>query len=200
MAAICVFCASSRTLDERWLALARETGAEIGRRGHTLVSGGALVGMMGALAAGARAAGAHTIGIIPQSLVDIEIADPASNELMITDGMFARKAAMIEKADAFLTLPGGLGTLDELFEVWTIATLGIHAKPNVLVDADGFYAGLVDWLRGLVAQRFVRPEGLDQLVVVPTVTDALDLIERARSDREGQRMTPPVSDRPPLPG
>jgi uncharacterized protein (TIGR00730 family) len=178
MAAICVFCGSSSALDERWLHLAAETGAEIGRRGHTLVSGGALVGMMGAVAAAARTAGAHTVGIIPQSLVDIEVADPASDELIITDGMFERKAAMIDKADAFLTLPGGLGTLDELFEVWTTATLGIHAKPVVLVDADGFYAGLAEWLRGLVPQRFVRPDGMDLLAVAPSVPAALDLIER----------------------
>jgi uncharacterized protein (TIGR00730 family) len=179
MAAICVFCASSRTLDGHWLDLAAETGTEIGRRGHTLVSGGALVGMMGAVGAAARAAGAHTVGIIPQSLVDIEVADPASDELIITDGMLDRKAAMIDKADAFLTLPGGLGTLDELFEVWTTAMLGFHAKPTVLVDADGFYTGLVDWLRRLVPQRFVRAEGMDLLAVAPSVPAALDIIERA---------------------
>jgi uncharacterized protein (TIGR00730 family) len=177
MSAICVFCASSRTLDERWLALAAEAGREIGRRGHTLVSGGALVGMMGAVAAAARQAGAHTIGIIPQSLVDIEIADPASAELIVTDGMFDRKVLMIEKADAFLTLPGGLGTLDELFEVWTTGSLGMHHKPNVIVDTDGFYTGLLDWLRGLAPQRFARPEAMDLLTVAPDVTAALDLIE-----------------------
>jgi uncharacterized protein (TIGR00730 family) len=177
MAAICVFCASSSRLDRRWLDLGTEVGREIGRRGHSLVSGGACVGMMGALGDGARAGGAHTLGIIPQSLVDIEVADRASDELVITEGMFERKALMIEKADAFLTIPGGLGTLDELFEVWTTATLGIHAKPVVLLDADGFYAGLVDWLSGLLAQNFTHHGAMDTLHVVPTVGAALDLIE-----------------------
>ena len=177
MAAICVFCASSSRLDERWLTLATEAGTAIGRRGHTLVSGGARVGMMGALADGARSAGAHTLGIIPQVLVDIEVADPASDELVVTTGMFERKAVMIDRADAFLTLPGGLGTLDELFEVWTTATLRLHAKPIVLVDTDGFYGGLVDWLGGLTRQSFTYEGAMDRLHVVPTVDAAFDLIE-----------------------
>jgi uncharacterized protein (TIGR00730 family) len=178
VAAICVFCASSRKLDERWLRLASAVGEEIGRRGHTLVSGGGCVGMMGAVADSARAAGAHTYGVIPQSLVDREVADRASDELVVTGDMFSRKTLMIEKADAFLTLPGGLGTLDELFEVWTTATLGVHAKPVVLLDADGFYSGLVDWLRGLVPQGFTRAQGLEVLTVVSTVDDAFDAVER----------------------
>lgn len=177
MAAICVFCASSSRLDGRWLTLAATVGREIGARGHSLVSGGACVGMMGALADAARAAGAHTLGIIPQSLVDIEVADTASDELVVTDGMFARKAVMIDKADAFLVLPGGLGTLDELFEVWTTATLGVHDKPVVLLDTDGFYAGLVGWLTGLAEQRFTYPDAMRKLHVVPAVTEAFDLIE-----------------------
>jgi uncharacterized protein (TIGR00730 family) len=177
MAAICVFCASSSRLDERWLKLAAEVGTEIGRRGHSLVSGGACVGMMGALSDGARAAGAHTLGIIPQSLVDVEVADRASDELVITNGMFDRKSVMIDRADAFLTLPGGLGTLDELFEVWTTATLRIHDKPIVLLDADGFYAGLADWLAGLTRQNFTYEGAMEKLHVVPTVDAAFDLIE-----------------------
>jgi uncharacterized protein (TIGR00730 family) len=179
MAAICVFCASSSRIDDRWLALATEVGREIGRRGHALVSGGARVGMMGALGEGARAAGAHTVGIIPQSLVDIEVADRASDELLITDGMFARKSLMIDKADAFLTLPGGLGTLDELFEVWTTATLGLHTKPVVLLDIDGFYAGLTGWLAGLTDQQFMHGNAMGSLRVVRTVAEAFDLIEAA---------------------
>lgn len=177
MAAICVFCASSRTLDQRWLDLATETGREIARRGHALVSGGGCVGMMGAVADGARAGGGHTLGVIPQLLVEREVADVHADELLVTDGMISRKTVMIDKSDAFLTLPGGLGTLDELFEVWTTATLGVHRKPVVLVDADGFYRGLVDWLAGLTAERFVRQPGLDLLVVVDSVPAALDAIE-----------------------
>jgi len=178
MAAIGVFCASSTALDERWLRLAAYVGAELGRRGHSLVSGGGRVGMMGAVATGARTAGAHTLGVIPQSLVDLEVADGDADELLVTTGMFARKTIMMDKADGFLILPGGLGTLDELFEVWTTATLQIHTKPMVLLDADGFYTGLVDWLRGLVAQRFVRAAGMDRLSVELTVPRAFDTIEQ----------------------
>jgi hypothetical protein len=177
MASICVFCASSRTLDQRWLDLATDTGGEIARRGHTLVSGGGCVGMMGAVADGTRSGGGHTLGVIPQALVDLEVADRHADELVITDGMASRKTAMIDKSDAFLTLPGGLGTLDELFEVWTTATLAMHRKPVVLVDVDGFYRGLIDWLDGLAGTAFVGRAALDLLLVVDSVPAALDAIE-----------------------
>jgi uncharacterized protein (TIGR00730 family) len=178
MVAIGVFCASSRTLDQRWLDLARDVGAAIAAPGHTLVSGGGCVGMMGTLAAGARSGRAHTLGVIPQSLVDLEIADHDADELVVTDGMAARKIVMLERADAFLVLPGGLGTLDELFEVWTTATLGLHAKPVVLLDVDGFYEGLMAWLVTVAAQGFVRPESLAMVRVVRTVDEALDAMGR----------------------
>jgi uncharacterized protein (TIGR00730 family) len=177
MAAICVFCASSRTLDQRWLDLATETGAELARRGHTLVSGGGCVGMMGAVADGARSAGGRTVGVIPQSLVDLEVADLASDELLVTDSMASRKTLMIDKSDAFLTLPGGLGTLDELFEVWTTATLALHTKPMVLIDTDGFYRPLLDWLDTLADQTFLKPAGRDLLTVTTTVEEALNALE-----------------------
>ncbi|SIN19207.1 TIGR00730 family Rossman fold protein [Micromonospora cremea] len=177
MAAICVFCASSRTLDQRWLDLAAETGAELARRGHTLVSGGGCVGMMGALADGARAAGGRTLGVIPQALVDLEVADLASDELLVTDSMATRKTLMIDKSDAFLTLPGGLGTLDELFEVWTTATLTLHTKPMVLIDTDGFYRPLLDWLGTLADQHFLKPAGLQLLTVANSIPTALDALE-----------------------
>jgi uncharacterized protein (TIGR00730 family) len=177
VAAICVFCASSRRLEPSWLKLAEETGRELARRGHTLVSGGGCVGMMGAVADGARAAGAHTIGIIPQTLVDREVADRHADELVITDGLASRKITMIEKSDGFLTLPGGLGTLDELFEVWTTAAIGVHRKPVALVDQGGFYAGLVAWLDGLASTAFVDAAARDLLVVADSVPAALDALE-----------------------
>jgi uncharacterized protein (TIGR00730 family) len=178
MAAICVFCASSTVLDKRWLGLARAVGVALGTRGHRLVSGGGRVGMMGSVAEGARSVGAHTFGAIPQALVDYEVADTAADELSITDGMAARKIVMVERSDAFLVLPGGLGTLDELFEVWTTATLGLHAKPIVMLDIDGFYAGLMAWLADLVDQGFVRVESLDTVHVARSVDEALDVVER----------------------
>ncbi len=177
MTAIGVFCASSTLIDRRWLDLAYEVGAEIGRRGHTLVSGGGRVGMMGTVAAGARSTGAHTLGIIPQLLVDWEVADTDSDELVVTDGMASRKTLMIDKSDAFLILPGGLGTLDELFEVWTTATLALHTKPVVVLDQDGFFGGLLDWLHGLVPAGFVRVEAIGMLLVADSVPAAFDAVE-----------------------
>src|SRR3982751_3125514 len=102
MAAICVFCASSSTLEQRWLDLATRTGQELAARGHTLVSGGGCVGMMGAVASAARAGGAHTLGVIPQTLVDLEVADTQSDELIVTTDMGARKNIMIDRSDAFI--------------------------------------------------------------------------------------------------
>jgi uncharacterized protein (TIGR00730 family) len=177
MAAIGVFCASSSTLEQKWLDLAAATGRELAARGHTLVSGGGCVGMMGAVADGARAGGTHTLGVIPQSLVDLEVADLASDELIVTADMGARKNVMVERSAAFVTLPGGLGTLDELFEVWTTATIGLHHKPIVLLDPDGFYDGLLAWLGGLADTAFVRAAALERVTLAKSVTAALDVIE-----------------------
>jgi uncharacterized protein (TIGR00730 family) len=179
VAAVCVFCASSSTLEQRWLDLATRTGTELAARGHTLVSGGGRVGMMGAVAQAARAGGAYTLGVIPQSLVDLEVADRSSDELIITTDMGARKNSMIEKSEAFITLPGGLGTLDELFEIWTTATLDLHRKPIVLLDPDGFYDGLMTWLGALADTEFVRRKALEQVIVAGSVPAAFDAIEAA---------------------
>ena len=181
MAAVCVFCASSTTLEQRWLDLAAETGRELAARGHTLVSGGGCVGMMGAVAGGARAGGAHTLGVIPQTLVDREVADTNADELVVTGDMGARKNLMIDRSDAFITLPGGLGTLDELFEVWTTATLRLHRKPIVLLDPDGFYDGLLAWLGKLAETEFVRRPALEVVTVVSSVPAAFDAIDPAHT-------------------
>jgi uncharacterized protein (TIGR00730 family) len=177
VAAIGVFCASSSSIDQKWLDLATETGKAIGARGHSLVSGGGRVGMMGAVADGARSAGAHTLGVIPQSLVDREVADTRADELIVTDDMGARKNLMIARSDAFITLPGGLGTLDELFEVWTTATLALHQKPIVVLDPEGFYDGLLQWLDQLAGTAFVRQTARELLIVAKSVDSAIDAIE-----------------------
>jgi uncharacterized protein (TIGR00730 family) len=178
VAAVCVFCASSSTLEPKWLDLATRTGRELATRGHSLVSGGGCVGMMGAVADGTRAAGGHTLGVIPQSLVDLEVADTAADELIVTADMGSRKDLMIERSDAFITLPGGLGTLDELFEVWTTATLDLHHKPIILLDPDGFYDGLMTWLTQLADTAFVRTAALERVVVAKSIAEALDIVEQ----------------------
>ncbi|MBF6355310.1 TIGR00730 family Rossman fold protein [Nocardia higoensis] len=146
--AVCVYCSSSTT-DPELLNLAARVGTEIARRGWQLVSGGGHVSMMGAVATAARAGGARTIGVIPKHLVHKEVADTDSDELIVTDTMRQRKKVMEERADAFLTLPGGIGTLEEFFEAWTGGYLGEHGKPVVLLDHDGYYRGLFDWIDGL---------------------------------------------------
>jgi uncharacterized protein (TIGR00730 family) len=177
LAAICVYCASSQAIEPRYLQLAHEVGVELARRGHSLVSGGGRVSMMGAVAVAARAGGAHTVGVIPAALEDREVADTDAHELLVTADMRARKALMDARADAFLGLPGGIGTLEEVFEVWTSRSLAMHAKPVVLLDPDGFYDGLFAWLDGLVGRGFVRPEAFAELVIVREVAEAFDALE-----------------------
>jgi len=172
--AVCVYCASSDGVAASNVALAEEVGLAIAARGWTLVSGGGRRSMMGAVARGARAGGARTVGVIPRSMVEREWADHESDELLVTDTMRDRKAMMDAHADAFLALPGGIGTLEELFEVWSSGVLQLHCKPVVLLDPDGHYAGLLSWLRELVTGGFARPAALDRLVVTAGVDAALD--------------------------
>ena len=129
--AVCVYCASGPTHPEL-LALAARVGEAIADRGWTLVSGGGNVSAMGALAAGARAHGGRTVGVIPKALVHKEVADVDADELVVTDTMRERKQVMEDRSDAFIALPGGIGTLEELFETWTAGYLGMHDKPVVL--------------------------------------------------------------------
>ncbi len=172
--AVCVYCASGPT-HPGLLALATSLGEAIADRGWTLVSGGGNVSAMGALAAGARARAGRTVGVIPKALVHRELADVDAAELIVTDTMRERKQIMEDRADAFVTLPGGIGTLEELFETWTAGYLGMHDKPVVMLDPDGHYDGLRAWLAGLVDTGYVNPFALDRLLVVRDVDVALDL-------------------------
>ena len=172
--AVCVYCGSIEGLPEHYLELAAEVGRGIAARGWELVSGGGRAAMMGRVGAAARAGGARTTGVIPQSLVDLEWADHESDELLIVDTMRERKALMEAHADAFLALPGGVGTMEELFEVWTAGYLRMHSKPVVLLDPDGHYTGLLDWVREIGERGFVRPEAIARLVVATDVAEALD--------------------------
>ncbi|GAA4399706.1 LOG family protein [Tsukamurella soli] len=169
---VAVFCASGPVPDE-YLDLAERMGAAIAAAGMTLVSGGGRVSMMGAVARGARAGGAHTLGVIPRALVDREVADTDADELVVTDTMRERKQIMDDAADAFIVLPGGVGTLEEFFEAWTAGYIGMHAKPVVLLDHEGFYAPLLDWLGELHARGFVSARALGALHRVTTVPEAV---------------------------
>jgi uncharacterized protein (TIGR00730 family) len=177
MARICVFCSSSERIHPAHVELAAEVGEEIARRGHDLVSGGGRVSMMGAVARGVRAGGRHTLGVIPHALVGLEVADTDADELVVTTDMRERKGRMDVAADAFLALPGGLGTLEELLEVWVAGTLGMHARPVVILDPTGVYAALHDLVDKLLVQGFVRPGAEAYAVWASTVSGALDAIE-----------------------
>lgn len=181
--AVCVYCAAGPRHPEL-LELAHRVGAAIGQRGWTLVSGGGNVSAMGAVAAGARSGGGRTVGVIPKALVHRELADIEADELVVTDTMRQRKQVMEDRSDAFLALPGGIGTLEELFETWTAGYLGMHDKPVVLLDPHGHYDGLRTWLDSLVVTGYVAQAALDRLVVVGDVEAALDLCAKQSCGKE----------------
>ncbi|WP_434772657.1 TIGR00730 family Rossman fold protein [Pseudomonas entomophila] len=155
---VCVFCGASTGANPLYRDAAIALGRTLAERGLTLVYGGGGVGLMGIVADAALAAGGEVIGIIPQSLKDAEVGHTGLTRLEVVDGMHARKARMAELSDAFIALPGGLGTLEELFEVWTWGQLGYHAKPLGLLDVNGFYEKLGSFLDHIVDEGFVRPQ------------------------------------------
>lgn len=157
MKRLAVYCGSATPQDTRYVALAREVGEELARRGIGVVYGGGKLGLMGALADGALAAGGEVIGVIPEGMVKAEVANLACSELRVVQTMHERKQAFTDLADGFLTLPGGVGTMDEFWEAVSWAQLGYHAKPVGLLNAFGFYDGMIEFLRHMVAVGFVRP-------------------------------------------
>jgi uncharacterized protein (TIGR00730 family) len=177
---ICVFCGASPGARPEY----RETTAELARllvrEGIGIVYGGGGVGLMGALADAVITEGGEVIGVIPRALVDREIAHRDVADMRVVGSMHERKALMAELADAFIALPGGLGTLEELFEVYTWAQLGLHQKPCALLDVAGYYDGIADFLAHAVEERFVREEHREMLIVE---SDPRVLLERLRDFR-----------------
>jgi uncharacterized protein (TIGR00730 family) len=169
---VCVFTGSQPGARPAYLDAARALGNAVARRGMGLVYGGASVGTMRAVADGALVAGGEVIGVIPQSLVDREVAHPGLTELVVVDSMHARKQAMADRASAFVALPGGFGTLDELFEVVTWSQLGLHAKPIGLLDVAGFWQPMRALIDHLVAEGFVAGKSRD-LVLFEREPEAL---------------------------
>ena len=165
MQKLCVFCGSSTGIDARYLVAARELGSAMAARGVGLVYGGAAVGLMGALADAVLEAGGDVVGVIPESLVRKEVAHRGLRDLRVVGSMHERKALMADLSDGFVALPGGIGTLEELFEVWTWAHLGYHAKPCALYDVAGFYTGLTAFLDHVAAAGFLKPESREMLIV-----------------------------------
>lgn len=174
---ICVFCGSQPGARPEYIEVARELGALAARRGLGLVYGGGHVGMMGALADACLAAGGKVTGVIPEHLMRPEVAHQGLTELLVVDSMHTRKRLMAERADAFVVLPGGYGTFEEMFEVITWLQLRLHAKPVGLSNVEGYFDHLLAFLRHSAAEGFIRPEHWD-LLIVETAPELL--LERLR--------------------
>ena len=177
---ICVFCGSSVGANPKYLAEAQSLGQQMAGGGWNLVYGGTSIGLMGATADAALAAGAEVIGVLPQALQDREIAHRGLTKLHLVKSMHERKALMASLSDAFIALPGGYGTLDEFFEIVTWAQLDIHSQPCVLINTDGYYDFLLRFLDHAVREEFVRPASLRLVQVARDSAEALRWIEQQR--------------------
>jgi len=174
LSAVCVFCGAQSGARPEYLLAARALGTLLAQRQVTLIYGGGHVGMMGALADAALGAGGRVMGVIPKHLMQPEAAHPTLTELHVVESMHARKQWMASHADAFIVLPGGYGTLEELFEMTTWLQLNIQAKPIGLVNVAGFFDPLLAFLRHVYEQGFIRDAHRDLLIVEPTVSLAFE--------------------------
>jgi uncharacterized protein (TIGR00730 family) len=177
MRRLCVFCGSSEGNDPAYVQAARALGETLARSGIGLVYGGASVGLMGALADAALVAGGAVTGVMPRALVEKEIAHSGLTDLRVVGSMHERKALMAELADGFVALPGGIGTFEELFEVWTWAQLGHHTKPCALLNVRGFYDGLIAFLDKVVERGFMKDAHRSMLIVAQQPMELLERLE-----------------------
>ena len=177
---VCVYCGSNSGRDPQFMAAAQALAVELAKRGHTLIYGGGNVGLMGVLANTMLANGGRVIGVIPHQLAALELAHECLTELHVVADMHERKAKMADLADAVIALPGGLGTMEELFEAMTWSQLGIHSKPCGLVNTNGYYDLLVSFLETTVEEQFVRAIHKDMLLVDADVSVLLDRLSESR--------------------
>ena len=177
---VCVYCGSSNRVDPRFLDAAAELGRLMGEAGLELVYGGGRVGLMGRVADGVLAAGGRVVGIIPRHLHEREVAHATVDELLIVETMHERKQLMAERADAFVVLPGGYGTLDEMFEIITWRQLGLHDKPLVLADLFGYWAPLATLLDTIIDTGFAQPECRNLYHTVTSVAEILPALAKTR--------------------
>jgi uncharacterized protein (TIGR00730 family) len=188
---ICVFCASASGLAEVYLDSARLLGKEIGRRGHRLVYGGGNVGLMREVARSVQDAGGEVFGAIPRSLVERELAYGPADELVVTETLRERKAEMDNRADAFVALPGGFGTMEELLEVLTLRQLNLHDRPIVLVNVSGFWDPFLAMVRAMTRQGFASEGEGSLFEVTASPGDAVDLVESSQGGDPARRDPPP---------
>jgi uncharacterized protein (TIGR00730 family) len=176
---LAVYCGSAPGTDPVFADAARETAAAMVRQGIQLVYGGGRLGLMGLIADRVLELGGEVYGVIPQALVDVEVAHPSVTELHVVETMHERKARMTDLADAFLALPGGIGTLDEFFEAWSWNALGYHKKPFCLLNVEGFWDGLIEFIDHATASGFMSARRRKQLLVAGSPDEALQLLDDA---------------------
>jgi len=190
---VCVFCGSNPGLNPEYAEAAQAFGRALAEQGLTLVYGGGNVGLMGAVADAALAAGGNVVGVIPSFLKDKEVAHLGVSELIVTHSMHERKAKMAELSDAFVALPGGLGTFEELFEMLTWSQLHIHAKPVALYNVNGFYDRLLDFVRHASAEGFMRKENLALLQAGDSADGVLSALRNFTPPGAGKMLSLKVS-------
>jgi uncharacterized protein (TIGR00730 family) len=188
MKRVCIFCGSSPGSLPEYATAARHCGAVLAKRGLTLVYGGGNVGLMGIVADAALAAGGEVIGVIPRRMVARELAHGGVTSLIAVETMHERKHKMAELSDAFLALPGGIGTMEELFEVFTWLQLGLHHKPVGLLNVARYYDALLEFLTHMRGQRFLKPQHFDTLLVEESVEGLLDRFTRFNHKPVGKWM------------
>jgi uncharacterized protein (TIGR00730 family) len=176
MRSVTVYCSSSNAVPQVYTLAAAELGRAIASSGWTLIYGGNCVGCMGALANGARSAGGKVIGITPQLMIDEGIGDELCDELVVTPNMRERKALLEQRGDAFIALPGGIGTFEELFEILVGRMLGYHAKPIVILNVAGYYDPLVAMLEHGIEHHFIRPKARDAYFIADSVEQAVHFL------------------------
>ena len=179
MKRLAVYCGSSMGTDAAFRETAETLGREMAARGIALVYGGGRLGLMGVVADAVLSAGGKAFGVIPQALIDLEVAHTGLTELHIVANMHERKARMTELTDAFVAIPGGIGTLDELFEAWTWNALGYHAKPFALLNVNGFWDSMIGFLDHVTTSGFMSPARRGQLLVADEIGAAIDTLDRA---------------------
>ena len=176
MPLVAVYCGSRLGNNDVYEQAARQLGSELAKNGLGLVYGGASIGLMGAVADGVIDGGAQAVGVIPTFMLKHEIAHEGLTRLHLTDTMHTRKTVMAEYADAFITLPGGLGTLEEIMEIATWRQLYQHEKPMIILNINGFYDSLIEHLKFTTEQGFMKAEDLERLVVCNSIAEAIDLL------------------------
>jgi cytokinin riboside 5'-monophosphate phosphoribohydrolase len=186
---VTVFCGSSDRAHDKYFAAARELGAKLVKRGWRLVYGGGSVGLMGALSRTMMAQGGHVTGVIPKALLDLGVGDRSVSELIVTDGLRDRKAIMDERGDAFVALPGGLGTFEEVLEALTLKQLGYHVKPIAVLDLDGYFDPLWTQVQRGIDCGFIRAEFLDLWYPAPDVDALLRYLESYEPHRYAPKWT-----------